>query len=156
MLSYVSLLRIGSEWERPLREAFSGWTVEDLAAKARDLGQGIAGTKEFLALREAEKAVQDDTQTRDLIEKINREMRKLQNMEALGMSIPPSAVESVEVLRKQLEARDTFAAMLQKRLEFEQFFQEILESIQEGLPKTAEQRIVVPPSIILPGQEGLK
>lgn len=125
----------------------------DLSSKAESLGRALAATPEFSRLREAEELLQQDPSTMELIERLNREVRKIQHVEAMGMEIPPSAIEEVENLRRELDGRATFTALIERKEEFDLVFAEVIDKIEDTLEASRGGKIIVPSSpIVLPNQ----
>jgi len=74
--------------------------MEEIVRLARELGRNIARHERFLSLREAEKAVEEDGETRELLRRAQEQREKVARLEAEGKPVEPEDKRALQRLNE--------------------------------------------------------
>ena len=115
-----------------------------LEKMAKELGQGLAKTDEYQALKRAISNADDDreivemrNQLQDLEQKIQASLRK-------GEQPDEELVEEYEDLAGDLQGNPTYQRLAAAQANFDKVVKKVNRTIQEGLQEGADSRIVLP------------
>lgn len=115
-----------------------------LEDKAKELGQALARTDEFKALKRAQSNADDD---RDIVEKRNELQdleEKIQSSLRQGQEPDEELVEEYEDVASDLQANPTYQRLAAAQANFDKVVKKVNRTIQDGLQEGADSRIVLP------------
>lgn len=117
--------------------------------KARELGQAIAESPEYRAFASEEEAFLKAQDAVDLMKDYEKETLKLQNLQALGLPIPPSAVADLQAIQAKIQEHPA----IQKLVEAQKGYEDLLRRVNEEINGSIEGRSRS--NLIIPGSQGL-
>ena len=111
--------------------------------KAKDLGNALARTDEYQALKRASDAAEED---RDLVELRNR----IQALEAELQAVIQAGQEPSEDLKssygqvaEELQAMPAFQRVIAAQTNFEKVMYKVNETVAKGIEEGAQSRIII-------------
>jgi len=112
--------------------------------KAQELGRHIGQSAEYQALRRAEAALREDTDTVEKLEQIQLFARQMdQQMAERPGQMPDAAIsESYEAAVRDLETSATGQAYVVARTNFDKLMARVNEQIAAGMEKGATSSII--------------
>ncbi|HLS47323.1 MAG TPA: YlbF family regulator [Gemmatimonadales bacterium] len=110
--------------------------------KAQELGRHIGQAAEYQALRRAEAALRDDTETVEKLERIQQFAREMDQQVAAGQMPDAATSESYEAAVRDLETSATGQAYVVARTNFEKLMAKVNEQISAGMEKGATSSII--------------
>jgi len=118
--------------------------------KAKDLGQSIAESPEYQAFVSEEEQFLKSPDAVDLMKQYEKETLKLQNLQALGLPIPPSAVTEIQGIQEKIRTHPA----IQKLVEAQKGYEDLLRRVNEEINGAIEERSRPSSNLIIPGREG--
>lgn len=97
--------------------------------RARDLGQAIAESLEYKLFVEREEVFLKTQDAVDLMKDFEREVSKLQNLQALGLEVPPSALSDLKLLEERIRGHVTIQQLFQAQKDYEDLLRKVNEAI---------------------------
>lgn len=115
-----------------------------LQEMAKDLGQALARTDEYKALKRAISQADDDREIVELRNKIEALEETLQSKIRQGEQPDEEKVDEYEELVGELQAKPTYQKLAAAQANFDKVVQKVNQTISEGLQEGADSRIVMP------------
>lgn len=115
-----------------------------LMEMAKDLGQALARTDEYKALKRAISQADEDREIVELRNQIETLEEELQNSIRRGEQPDEEKVEEYEGLVGDLQAKPTYQRLASAQANFDKVVQKVNRTISEGLQEGADSRIVLP------------
>lgn len=115
-----------------------------LQEMAKDLGQALARTDEYQALKRAISQADDDREIVELRNKIEALEETLQSKIRQGEQPDEEKVDEYEELVGELQAKPTYQKLAAAQANFDKIVQKVNQTISEGLQEGADSRIVMP------------
>lgn len=112
--------------------------------KARDLGNALARTDEYQALKRAMAAADED---RELVELRNRLQALEQQLEAsmrAGQQPDEDARTSYTEAAEELQVKAAFQRLVAAQTNFEKIMMKVNDTVARGIEEGAQSRIIVP------------
>jgi cell fate (sporulation/competence/biofilm development) regulator YlbF (YheA/YmcA/DUF963 family) len=110
--------------------------------KATELGRLIGQASEYQAMRRAEKALRDDTDTQKKLELIQQLAKQVDATVGQGQLPSPELAEQYETAVRELEVSPTGQAYVVARANFEKLMNSVNEAIGAGMEKGATSSII--------------
>ena len=111
--------------------------------KAKDLGNALARTDEYQALKRAMDSVDDD---RELVELRNR-IEKLESQIEADMRAGKQPSEELRTeyqeVASELQARPAFQRVIAAQANFEKIMHKVNETVSQGIQEGAQSRIIL-------------
>lgn len=118
--------------------------MADLTEMAKDLGQAMARTDEYQALKRAVSAADDDRE----ITELRNELRELEGTIEQGLrrgeEPDDETKEAYEAAASKLQANSTYQRLVAAQSNFDKVVTRVNDSISKGLQEGADSRIVLP------------
>ncbi len=115
-----------------------------LEEMAKDLGQALARTDEYKALKRAISQADDDRDIVELRNELQDLEAKIQSSVRRGEKPDDDLVEEYEDVASDLQASPTYQRLAAAQANFDKVVKKVNETISEGLQEGAESRIVLP------------
>jgi len=115
-----------------------------LEEMAKDLGQALARTDEYQALKRAISAADEDREIVELRNKIEKLEQSLQQKIRQGEQPDEDKVDDYEELVGELQAKPTYQKLAAAQANFDKIVKKVNETISKGLQEGADSRIVMP------------
>ena len=112
--------------------------------KARDLGNALARTDEYQALKRAMAAADED---RELVELRNRMQALEQRLEAsirAGQEPDEEARKSYTESAEELQVKAAFQSLVAAQANFEKIMMKVNDTVARGIEEGAQSRIIMP------------
>ena len=112
--------------------------------KARDLGNALARTDEYQALKRAMAAADED---RELVELRNRLQALEQRLEAsirAGQEPDEEARKSYTESAEELQVKGAFQSLVAAQANFEKIMMKVNDTVARGIEEGAQSRIIMP------------
>ena len=109
--------------------------MSDPLEMARDLGKAIADSTEYKGLLDCEKNFGADQEAIGLLKSFEKERQKMQNLQALGLEVPPSAMEDLESIQERIQANGA----IQKLMGCQKAYEGLLKSVNEQINKQIDE-----------------
>lgn len=128
----------------------------DVLGQAKTLGQAIAQSQEFQALLEKEKEFYGNSEAVELLKQYDKEMMKIKNLQALGLAVPATAMESLEELQGKIQASAPIQQLLSTQRTYEELLRKVNEEINREIERVTKEKMgslegdSSGPSIIMP------
>lgn len=107
---------------------------EEIMEKARELGKAIRASDEYKELVEAQKNLDEDEETQELLNKYNTEAQKIQMKQLTGENIE----EDIKKLR-ELEERIMDSETMKKYAEAEKKFKNLVDDANKAIVEAMEK-----------------
>lgn len=118
--------------------------MADLKEMAQELGQAMARTDEYQALKRAVSAADEDRE----ITELRNELRELEGTIETGLrkgEEPGDEVkEAYEATASKLQANSTYQRLVAAQSNFDRVVSRVNDNISKGLQEGADSRIVLP------------
>ncbi|MFZ5644179.1 MAG: YlbF family regulator [Bacillota bacterium] len=101
--------------------------------KARELGEEIASSIEIQQMRDAEIAMMNNQEARNLVEEFNEKQRKYLDMKAQGVTLTDGQIKEVEELEKRVMDNPLILDFFRKQQNFERIIEQINEIISSAI-----------------------
>ncbi len=115
---------------------------EKLEERARKLGRAIGQTDAAKALDQAQQAIQDDEETRELFETLQREEQDLLQRARSGEDVSQDEQRELQEKMEELESKPAFQKYIAAQQNFEKIMKQVNEVIQEGIEEGQDSRII--------------
>jgi cell fate (sporulation/competence/biofilm development) regulator YlbF (YheA/YmcA/DUF963 family) len=116
--------------------------------RAKELGQAIAESPEYQAFVSEEESFLKTQDAVDLMKEYEKETLKLQNLQALGLPVPPSAVTDLQSIQEKIREHPA----IQKLVEAQKGYEDLLRRVNEEINGSIEGRSRS--NLIIPGSQG--
>jgi cell fate (sporulation/competence/biofilm development) regulator YlbF (YheA/YmcA/DUF963 family) len=120
--------------------------------KARDLGSSLAQSEEYKAVLESQKALAEDPDALGLLQSFEKERAKLQNLQALGMQLPPSALAEIQSIQEKIQTNGAIQKLVQNQRTFDELLRSVNMEINKQIDSAA--RAALPNLFVGEGEEG--
>jgi len=110
--------------------------VEDITAMAERLGRAIAGSPQAAALREAQKALEAETETTQLLREYQEQARRIGQLEADEKPVEPEDKRKLDELHAKLVATATFKKLTAAQVEYVDVMRQVNDAIRKHLNET--------------------
>ena len=101
--------------------------------KAKELGQIIRGTQEYLELEKANENVKEDENATQIIEQINQLQEQINFAQQSGVEPSSEQIENFNELKEKMQNNLTIQSFIKAQEQFNQVMQDINNAISEGL-----------------------
>ena len=101
--------------------------------KARELGEEIASSTEIQQMRDAEIAMMNNLEARNLVEEFNQKQRNYLDMKSQGVTLSDNQIKEVEDLEKRVMENPLILDFFRKQQNFEQIIEQINEIISAAI-----------------------
>ncbi len=105
---------------------------------ARILGRAIAGSTEYKGLLDCEKTFSGNTEAIGLLKEFEQERQKLQNLETLGVEVPPSALTDLESLQQKIQDNDSIKQLMECQKKYEGLLRKVNDEINRQIEEVAK------------------
>lgn len=117
--------------------------MDNIIEKAKDLGNAIARTNEYQALRRAMDAVDEDRELVELRNRIQELEKKLEGDIQAGRQPDEELRTEYTEVAEELQSRPAFQRVIAAQSEFEKVMQKVNETVSEGIEEGAQSRIIL-------------
>jgi cell fate (sporulation/competence/biofilm development) regulator YlbF (YheA/YmcA/DUF963 family) len=107
---------------------------EEILNKAKDLGKAIKESEEYKKLLEAQKALDEDKETQDLLNEYNAKAQEIQIRQMTGENVNDSMVELQNLERKIMDSES-----MKKYTEAENDFKNLIDSANKAIVDAMEE-----------------
>jgi len=118
--------------------------VADIMGMAKDLGQALARTEEYQALRRAISAADDDREITELTNRLEELEGRVHSSLEQGKRPEPALEEEYDQVVSRLQASSTYQRLVAAQANFDKVVQRVNQTIQQGLQEGAASRIIIP------------
>lgn len=112
---------------------------------ARTLGKAIADSSEYQGLLTCEKDFSKNTEAIGLLKSFERERQKLQNLESLGVEVPPSAMAELETIQQKIQDNDQIKKLMECQRAYEGLLKNVNDEINKQIDEVTKQALPHPP-----------
>lgn len=116
--------------------------MEKIEEKAEALGRAIGQTDAAKSLERAREAIQDDEETREMFQKVQRLEENLMKKVQRGQEVPDDKREELQDAMSELETRKAFQQFISAQQNFENIMQKVNEFIQDGIEEGKDSKII--------------
>lgn len=117
--------------------------MEEILGMAERLGQSLARTGEYQALKRAMEASGDDRELAELQGSMNALEDQLQVALQGGQEPSEELTEEYEVLFGRLQGNASYQRLVAAQTNFDKIVQRVNETIHQGIQKGADSRIIL-------------
>ena len=111
---------------------------------SRDLGQALARTDEYQALKRAVDGTNDDRELAEMRSTLEQLEGRIEASLRAGQEPEDSVKEEYEQAVMRLQANSTYQRLVAAQSNFDKVLMKVNQTIQEGIASGAESRIVLP------------
>jgi cell fate (sporulation/competence/biofilm development) regulator YlbF (YheA/YmcA/DUF963 family) len=112
---------------------------------AKTLGQAIAGSSEYQGLLTCEKDFSKNTEAIGLLKSFERERQKLQNLETLGVEVPPSAMSELETIQQKIQDNESIKKLMECQKAYEGLLKQVNDEINKQIDEVTRSVLPHPP-----------
>jgi cell fate (sporulation/competence/biofilm development) regulator YlbF (YheA/YmcA/DUF963 family) len=112
--------------------------MSDPLEMARDLGRSIAASAQYQDLMNSEKSFAGDTEAVGLLKSFEGERKKLQNLKALGMELPPSALQELETIQEKIRDNGAIKNLMNNQKNYEDLLRKVNEEINRQIEEVTK------------------
>jgi cell fate (sporulation/competence/biofilm development) regulator YlbF (YheA/YmcA/DUF963 family) len=119
------------------------WVMSGIMEMARSLGNALARTDEYQALRRAASAADDDraiAEQRSILERLEGSITTALRA---GQDPDEETARAYEAAVSTLQANSTYQGLVAAQANFDKIVQKVNETIAKGLDEGAESRIIL-------------
>ncbi|HEX9884943.1 MAG TPA: YlbF family regulator [Longimicrobiales bacterium] len=116
-----------------------------LADMAKDLGNAMARTEEYQALRHAIRLADDDRDIAELRTELEGLEGRLEAALRAGQEPEEELKASYEAAVNRLQASSTYQRLVAAQMNFDRIVQRVNQTIMKGLEEGGESRIILSP-----------
>ena len=109
-------------------------TKEEIMKKARELGKSIKESEEYRDLVEAQKALDEDTETQELLKEFDAKRNEIETKQMVGQDIKED-LENLESMEKEIMERES----MKKYAEAEERFKDLIDEANKEIVKGMEE-----------------
>ena len=117
--------------------------MSNIMDKAKDLGNALARTDEYQALRRAMDAVEEDRELVELRGKIEKLESQLEADMRVGKQPSEELRTEYQGIAAELQARPAFQRVIAAQANFEKIMHKVNETVSEGIQEGARSRIIL-------------
>ena len=108
-------------------------SMEAILEEARRLGQALVQHERFQRLRQAEQAVRNDPEARQLSHDLNAQMQKVSDLEARMAPIEPEDKRRLQELREKVHGNGALQELARAQADYLELMARVNEVIQKEL-----------------------
>jgi len=112
---------------------------------ARTLGKAIADSNEYQGLLSCEKDFSKNNEAIGLLKSFERERQKLQNLETLGVEVPPSAMAELETIQQKIQDNDSIKKLMECQKAYEGLLKKVNDEINKQIDEVTKSVLPHPP-----------
>ena len=118
--------------------------MADINGMARDLGQALARTDEYQALKRAIALADEDREIGELTRRLEELEERVHAMLEQGRSPEPEIQSEYDSAVNRLQASSTYQRLVAAQSNFDKVVQRVNQTIAKGLEEGAQSRIILP------------
>jgi cell fate (sporulation/competence/biofilm development) regulator YlbF (YheA/YmcA/DUF963 family) len=118
-------------------------TMSSIMEKARDLGNALARSDEYQALRRAMEAVDEDRELVELRNRIEKLEGQLETSIRAGQEPPEELRQEYSDVAEALQAKPAFQRVIAAQANFEKVMYKVNETVANGIEEGARSRIIL-------------
>lgn len=112
--------------------------------KALDLGNALARTDEYQALKRAMDAADEDRELVELRNRIHSIEERLERAMRAGSEIDEETKREYQQAAEELQSKTVFQRVIAAQANFEKVMMKVNETVAKGIEEGASSRIVLP------------
>ncbi len=113
-------------------------TKDELIAQARALGEALARNEAVKAHAEAQRAVQNDAQSQELLRNYNAQAQRVQKLQTEGQPIEADDKRKLAELEQQLAGNDTIKVLMRTQADYMALMNSINQAMGAPLMRQPE------------------
>ena len=117
--------------------------MSSIMEKAKDLGNALARTDEYQALKRAMDAVDDDRELVELRNRIEKLESQIETDMRAGKQPSDELRTEYQEVASQLQARPAFQRVIAAQANFEKIMHKVNETVSQGIEEGAQSRIIL-------------
>lgn len=117
--------------------------MSSIMDKAKDLGNALARTDEYQALKRAMDAVEEDRELVELRNKIEKLESQLEADMRAGKQPSDELRTEYQGVASELQARPAFQRVVAAQANFEKIMHKVNETVSQGIQEGAQSRIIL-------------
>lgn len=117
--------------------------MSSIMEKAKDLGNALARSDEYQALRRAMDAVDEDRELVELRNRIEQLEERLEVAVRSGREPPEELRREYQEVAEELQAKPAFQRVIAAQANFEKVMYRVNETVAEGIEEGARSRIIL-------------
>jgi len=107
--------------------------MEEIVEIAKKLGQAIASNQRFKNLKEAEKAVENDDEAQKLTDELDKQSRKIRDLEVEMRPVEPEDKRKLQQLQSDIAANESLRTFAKAQADYAEIMSKVNQAIQEAL-----------------------
>lgn len=104
--------------------------------KASELGKMLAKSREYSDLQEVEKALQEDQEAGDLIQKFTFLQQSYERMQMTGHQLTPEHLEKLKQAENEMMANHRVKVYYAAKRDFNNLFNKVMNRIRESMEES--------------------
>lgn len=109
--------------------------MDEILKAAQNLGDLIAESDRFVALRRAEKVVEDDPDTKELLKKADAQSEKIAELERSLKPVEPADKEEMQRLTDAMHGNEKLGALARAQADYLELMNKVNDAIRGRLER---------------------